>query len=261
MMNVSAILAVCALTMVGAVLACAGAAPDQIAPATPYPTYTPYPTHTPPPTLEPLPTYTPYPTNTPYPTHTVVPTATVPPAPTPTRTAIPTITRRPTATPIPTAHAEIRRVLECPDCKFVMPRLGTDNPDLKRFINWPAKTKHRDRFIVAACGMGQSLSDKGRTHVVSHSQLGSGRATASKIILINTTKAFPDKQCFAAIAKYDGFIPVEWQETTRLTSTGGIYNLPSTKYYDVDHVSFANPTKRMELSTGDFLSLFRKETP
>ena len=213
----------------------------------------------PPDTATPYPTYTQFPTYTPYPTLTPVPTATKPPAPTAPRTPRPTNTRSPTPTPRPTAHANIRQALDCGDCAFVLPRTGTSNKDLKRFIDWPAPSKHGDPFIVAACGTGKSLDGTNRTHVVAHSNLGSGaRATVSNVILINSTKGFPDKQCFAALAKYDGFTYVEWMRRTRNIS--GV-PLPYPEYYDVDHVTFRQPTKRMEISTAEFLTLLRAETP
>ena len=249
-------------------IACTAAIPDPT--PSPYPTYTPYPTWTPAPITTSLPTYTPapplptytrYPTNTPYPTWTPIPAPTATPTPRPTRTLIPTITLRPTSTPRPTAHAKIRQTLGCRDCVFVLPSLGVNNPDIQRFIDWPATSRHPDPFIVAACGTGQSLDDKNRTQVVAHPNLGSKRATVSNVILINTTTDFPDKQCFAARVEYTGFTLVEWTETSRVTLSSGVQLLPVVQNYDVDHVTFDKPTERIDISTADFTSLLLEEVP
>ena len=74
---------------------------NQLAAATPNPTFTPYPTPTPLPTSTPYPTPTPLPTYTPFPTPTNTPTPSPTPTPTPTATPLPTAT--PTLTPTPTA--------------------------------------------------------------------------------------------------------------------------------------------------------------
>ncbi len=152
--------------------------------------------------------------------------------------------------------------MECPDCEFLLPRLVNDNRDVERFIDWPSESKHPDQFIVAACGTGTSVDDKGRMHAVTHNQLGTiARATVSNTFLINNAREFPEKQCFAALTKYGGFMSVEWSEATKNISLTGAPMLPRTVYYDVAHVKFDNPVRRLEISTSDFSSLFRTETP